>query len=411
PQLDFMVGTRNIKDLPDVITDVYKRRKQVAKIQRDGISIEYTDKIKRRGRFHAWLPVMTGCDKECTFCIVPKTRGSEVSMPAREVCREATRLVGEGVKWITLLGQNVNSYRGEQSQDGKVAPVPGAVNFNVIARSPTCGGTTKPASPAGGQSPIDGIASVASFPRNGSQTSFPQLLEMLCQIEGLERISFTTSHPQDATAELFQVIARNPKISRRFHLPLQSGSDRMLKRMKRMHTYEEFKQKIDLLRKLVPEISLTTDMIAGFSGESADDHLANVRALEEIRFDSAFLYKYSVRPGTPASKLVDDVPIPIKEKRLAELLKIQDRITTEENRRWLGRTVEVFVEGHSPKKRCEVLGRSHEEKKVVCPGEALLLGTFQKVKIIALRHQTFVGELCRPSACAGECGNGIHSKI
>jgi len=286
--------------------------------------------------------------------------------------------MGEGVKWVTLLGQNVNSYSGF-SDKGQVT---GDMSQVTCLKS---------------QNLPDSI-------------SFPQLLEMLCQIEGLERISFTTSHPGDATEELFQVIARNPKISRRFHLPLQSGSDRMLKRMKRLHTYEEYKQKIDLLRKLVPDVSLTTDMIAGFSGESVEDHMANVRALEEIRFDGAFIYKYSVRPGTPASKLDDDVPILIKEERLAELLKIQDRITTEENRRWPGRTVEVFVEDHSPKKRCEVLGRSREEKKVVFPGEASLLGTFQKVTILSLRYQTFVGELCRSSACAGECGKRIRSK-
>ncbi|MBI4394915.1 MAG: tRNA (N6-isopentenyl adenosine(37)-C2)-methylthiotransferase MiaB [Candidatus Omnitrophica bacterium] len=276
PDLDFMVGTRNIKELPSLIEEVLRTRKQVAQIKRDGISIEYTDLIKRDNAFHAWLPIMTGCDKVCTYCIVPVTRGREVSMPAREVFREASRLVSEGVKHITLLGQNVNSYHGEKS------------------------------------------------------VSFPQLLEMLCQIERLEQISFTTSHPHDATEELFQVIARNPKISRHFHLPLQSGSDRILKRMKRLHTYQDYKAKIDRLRELVPDISITTDMITGFSGETEEDHKATKRALEEIRFGGAYLFKYSLRPGTPAAKLPDDIPMDVKKRRHHELLEIQKRISNKD---------------------------------------------------------------------------------
>ncbi|MBI4372468.1 MAG: tRNA (N6-isopentenyl adenosine(37)-C2)-methylthiotransferase MiaB [Candidatus Omnitrophica bacterium] len=276
PELDLMVGTRNMKELPALIEEVKQNRKQVARIKQDGISIEYTDLIKRDDVLHAWLPIMTGCDKVCTYCIVPITRGREVSMPSREVYREASRLVNEGVKHITLLGQNVNSYN-------------------------------------------DGMR-------------FPELLEMLCGIEALERISFTTSHPHDATEELFQAIARYPKISRRFHLPLQSGSDRILKRMKRLHTYADYKTKIDRLRRLVPEISVTTDIITGFSGESEEDHEATKRALREIRYDSAFIFKYSPRSGTPAAKLPDDVPMNVKKKRHHELLEIQKQITRENNR-------------------------------------------------------------------------------
>ena len=335
PQLDLMVGTRNIKELPGLIDQVRKNRQQVAKIKQEGISIEYTDLIKRQGKFHAWLPIMTGCNKVCTFCIVPITRGPEVSMPVREVYREASRLAAEGVKWVTLLGQNVNSYRGD--------------------------------------------------------ASFPELLEQLCQIEGLERISFTTSHPHDATEELFRVIARNPKISRRFHLPLQSGSNRMLKRMKRLHTFEEYREKITQMRKLIPHVSVTTDIIAGFSGETEDDHMATARALEEIRYDGAYIYKYSVRPSTPASKLDDDVPIKVKERRNAELLAIQRRISREINLQTLGRTVEVFVEEVNPKRSGQLLGRTHEEKKVAFSGEKTLLGRFEKVTVQDLHNDTLLG--------------------
>lgn len=354
PQLDLMVGTRNIKELPSLIEQIMRRREQVAKIKQDGLSIEYTDLIKRSTPYHAWLPIMTGCDKVCTFCIVPITRGAEVSMPAREVYREASRLVKEGVKWITLLGQNVNSYMG-----------------NVIARPPKAA-----------EAMTDAI-------------NFPQLLNLLCQIDGLERISFTTSHPSDATEELFQVIARNPKISRRFHLPLQSGSDRILKRMKRLHRYEDYKAKIDRLRELVSDISITTDIIAGFCGEAEEDHQATRRALEEIRFDGAYIFKYSPRPSTPAAKLEDNVPKPVKEQRNQDLLALQKEISFQNRNAWLGREVEVFVEAGSAKNEEDLLGRTLQEKKVVFKGTPDLIGTFQKVTILEVKDETFVGSLVR----------------
>lgn len=361
PQLDLMVGTRNIKELPSLIEEVTKTRKQVARIKQDGISIEYTDLIRRRGRFHAWLPIMTGCDKICTFCIVPITRGGEVSMPAREVYREASRLVEEGVKWITLLGQNVNSY------DGAITCAPQTA--------------TEP----------EKIAARGKW--RADRISFPELLKILCQIEGLERISFTTSHPSDATEELFQVIARNPKISRRLHLPLQSGSDRILRRMKRLHTYEDYKRKIDRLRKLVPGISITTDIIVGFSGETEEDYQATRRALQEIRYDSAYIFKYSVRPGTPAAKLPDDVPQALKEERNRELLELQKKISLEKNREFLGRRFEVFVEDQSAKREDELLGRTLHEKKVVFSGSHSLIGTLQFVTLLEVKAETFLGKL------------------
>lgn len=369
PQLDLMVGTRNIKELPSLIEEVRQQREQVARIKQDGISIEYTDLIHRTSKFHAWLPIMTGCDKVCTFCIVPVTRGGEVSMPAREVYREASRLVGEGVKWITLLGQNVNSY---------------------------CGSGRHPEAAESGRRIPDGDPSLRHALRDSAQddgVSFPHLLESLCQIAGLERISFTTSHPSDATEELFQVIRRNPKISRRFHLPVQSGSDRVLKRMKRLHTYEDYKRKVVRLRELVPDISVTTDIIVGFSGEAEEDHLATRRALEEIRYDGAYIYKYSVRPATPAAKLPDDVPQEVKEAWNQELLHLQKGIEREKNRAWLGRSVDVFVEGQSPKRSDQLLGRTLQEKKVVFDAPPELIGTFQTVTLLDIKNETFTGAL------------------
>ncbi len=355
PQLDLMVGTRNIKELPRLIREVQETRRQVARIKRDGISIEYSEFTKRDSPYHAWLPIMTGCNKVCTFCVVPMTRGSEVSMSAEDVCREARRLVADGVKWLTLLGQNVNSYSGHAPRTTHHESWP-------VAR----GSWSEP---------------------------FPSLLEMLCQIDGLERISFTTSHPSDATEDLFRVIARNPKISRRFHLPLQSGSDKILKRMKRLHTYAEYKAKVDRLRELVSDISITTDIIVGFPGETEDDYQATKRALEELRFDGGYIYKYSVRPGTPASKLPDDVPFERKSQRNNELLAIQRVIMGEKNKALVGRTIAVFVEGPHPENQGEWFGRMDQDKRVIFPCEEDLSGKFVKLELVELHNETFRGRL------------------
>ncbi|OGW79195.1 MAG: tRNA (N6-isopentenyl adenosine(37)-C2)-methylthiotransferase MiaB [Omnitrophica bacterium RIFCSPLOWO2_12_FULL_44_17] len=346
PVLDLMVGTRNIKQLPNLIEQVIKTRKQVAQIKQDGISIEYTELISRKSKFHAWLPIMTGCNKKCTFCVVPKTRGTEISMPADEVVREAGRLIREGVKWITLLGQNVNSYKGD-----------------------VCvGAGLKPAS------------------------TFSELLESLCHLDGDFRISFITSHPHDATEELFRVIAKNPKISRHFHLPLQSGSDQILKRMGRQHTYPEYKRKVDRLRELVPDIAITTDIITGFPGEAEEDYQATVNALKEICFDGAFIFKYSARPETPAAKLKDDVPFAVKNQRNHELLKIQKQMTDDNNQKRIGKVSEVFVEGLNERNPKQVIGCSIHEKKVVFFGDRLLVGAFCFVRFNEIKHETFIGE-------------------
>ena len=198
-------------------------------------------------------------------------------MGGGEVYGEESGLVSEGVQWITLLGQNVNSYKGDLCHSEPFV----------------CHPERSEGSEAQGKLREESrkqILRPEGFRMTESSSTFPELLKMLCQIEGLKRISFTTSHPQDATEELFRVIAQNPKISRRFHLPLQSGSNSILKRMKRLHTYQEYKVKIDLMHKIIPDISVTTDIITGFSGETEEDHQATMRALSEIHYDSAFIY-------------------------------------------------------------------------------------------------------------------------
>ncbi len=369
PQLDFLAGTRNIRDLPGLIENVMKNREQISRIQRTGLGIEYTQEIQRQDPYHAWLPIMTGCNKVCTFCIVPKTRGPEISMTARNVYREASRLVESGVQWITLLGQNVNSYNGAEEKVHR----PQTIDHS--------------------DSPFETVDRGLSTVDSPAQIRFPDLLGELASIPGLRRLSFTTSHPQDATEELFQTIRKYPNISRRFHLPLQSGSSRILKRMKRLHTYEEFRDKIKRLRELVPDISLTTDIIAGFSGETEEDHQETLKALEEIRFDSAFIFKYSLRPGTPAERLPDDVSQADKERRNSELLKLQKQIETSSNQKWLGKTVEVFLQSKSHKLADSLRGRTQHDKQVVVQAPENFLGSFVQAKITGLKFETFSADL------------------
>ncbi len=341
PHLDFLCGTRNIKELPEIVETVRKTRQQTARIKKEGLGIEYSELTKYGDGINAWLPIMTGCNKVCTYCIVPTTRGPEVSMPAREVYREAVRLAEQGYKQITLLGQNVNSY-----------------------------GKDLPNSPA-----------------------FPELLRMLNDIEGIELISFTTSHPEDAHEELFQAIRDCKKVSRRFHLPLQSGSDAILKRMKRLHRYAEFKAKVDRFRELVPDISLTTDIIVGFCGETEEDFEATKRAVREIEFDGAFIFQYSPRPGTPAYKLRDDVPKDIKNKRNVELLAIQDEITKKHYEQLIGSRESVLVSHISRKDELQMIGQTQHERHVVFNGASELAGTRQHIQIRSVRNKTLIGEL------------------
>ena len=343
PHLDFLCGTRNIKELPELVESVRKNRRQAARIRRDGIGIEYSEFVRRADGLNAWLPIMTGCNKVCTYCIVPTTRGPEVSMPPREVFREASRLADAGYKQITLLGQNVNSY-------GK------------------------------------------DLPAGEGRATFSDLLRMLNTINGLELISFTTSHPEDATEELFLTLRDCAKISKHFHLPLQSGSNAILKRMKRLHTIEDYQKKVARLRQLVPDVSLTTDIIVGFCGETESDFEATRQALAEIRFEGAFIFKYSPRAQTPAYKLKDDVPNEIKESRHSALLQFQEQISADIRRSLVGTTHETLISGRSRKNPEKLMGQTIQERHVLVAGSPDLIGSKANVRFSSLINKTFSGE-------------------
>ena len=345
PHLDFVVGTNNITDLGTVIDQVLYTKRPVFKT--DEQFEENLDYLvaKRDNKIKAHVSIIRGCDKFCTYCVVPYTRGSEVSRPPESIVDECKRLVDQGYKELTLLGQNVNSY-------GKDKP-----EWNCL---------------------------------------FHDLLYQLDQIPGMERIRFMTSHPIDITVELMQAIRDLPSLCEFVHFPIQAGSSRILKKMHRIYTKEQYLEKVDLLRKIVPNVSLGTDIIVGFPTETEEEFQETLDVMKQIRYSLAFIYAYSPRKGTPAMRWKDDIPQEVKQDRLQRLMDLQDEIAGEERQKLLGNTFEVLVErynrdGHLLK------GRTRCWKKVIFEGDESMIGTLQTIKVHSYSHETFIGDLVRPN--------------
>ena len=291
----------------------------------------------------AFVSIMEGCSKYCTYCVVPYTRGEEVSRPLDDVLRDIQALVARGVKEITLLGQNVNAY---------------------------CGVT-----------------------EDGDTVDLAFLLQAVAALKGVERLRYTTSHPKEMTQRLIDVYATTPKLVSHLHLPVQSGSDRILAAMKRGHTVLEYKSIIRRLRAVRPDICITSDFIVGFPGETGQDFEATMKLIDDIGFDNSFSYLYSPRPGTPAAELTDDTPHEVKAARLKRL---QDRIMEQEAgvaQSMLGATQRVLVEGVSKKDARELAGRTDNNRVVNFCGTPDLIGRFAEVKITQVVRHTLRGEL------------------
>jgi len=291
----------------------------------------------------AFVSIMEGCSKYCTFCVVPYTRGEEVSRPLDDVLRDVEELVAQGVKEITLLGQNVNAY---------------------------CGATNE-----------------------GDTVDFAFLLEAIAALEGVKRLRYTTSHPREMTQRLIDVYATTPKLVSHLHLPVQSGSDRILAAMKRGHTVLEYKSIIRRVRAARPDICITSDFIVGFPGETEQDFEATMKLIDEVGFDNSFSYLYSPRPGTPAAEMRDDTPHEIKAARLKRL---QDRIMEQEAgvaQAMLGTSLRVLIEGVSKKDVLELAGRTDNNRVVNFRGTSDMIGRFAEVKITQVVRHTLRGEL------------------
>jgi len=342
--VDLVVGPDAYLTLPDQIAAVEAGEK--------AINVElsktetYRDVIPSRicgNHISGFVSIMRGCNNFCTYCIVPYTRGRERSRDVESILNEVADLVAKGYKEITLLGQNVNSYSFQKE--------------------------------------------------NGETVSFPVLLRTVAEKAPKARIRFTTSHPKDMSDETLEVIAATPNICNHIHLPVQSGSSRILKLMNRKYTREWYLERVDAIRRIIPNCGLSTDIFSGFHSETEEDHQLSLSLMEACGYDAAFMFKYSERPGTYASKhLPDDVPEEVKVRRLNEIIALQNRLSAESNARCIGQTFEVLVEGTSKRSREQLVGRTEQNRVVVFNRGTHHIGDFVQVKITEASSATLKGE-------------------
>lgn len=338
PYVDFVLGARNISKIKDVVD-----KKGSVEISIDNDDSQYEFAIANNNNFRTSVNISVGCDKECTYCIVPSTRGDEISIPPEMIVSQIQKAVDNGVVEVALLGQNVNSY-------GK------------------------------------------RFSNNRDKYSFTQLLQDISKIDGLKRIRFTSPHPLHMDDEFIEEFARNPKISKCIHMPLQSGSTKILKAMKRGYTKEWFLNRALKMRELIPDLRITTDIIVAFPGETHEDFLDTLDVVNQVKFDQIFNFKYSPRPNTKALELKDlEIEDSIGSARLDELIELHKRYLENSMPNMIGKTVNVLVE--SLKANGEVSGYTDNYFLVFTKGSDELLGKFVDVKITSATRTSLKGEI------------------
>ena len=315
--VDIVAGPDAYMALPDLVAQVEAGQKAIN--VELSLSETYSDVVPQRlgaQRISGFVSIMRGCNNFCHYCIVPYTRGRERSRDVESILREATDLRDQGFKEVTLLGQNVNSYHGQDSE--------------------------------------------------GNSVDFPQLLRLVARAVPEMRVRFTTSHPKDMSDDTLHVIAEEPNVCRHIHLPVQSGSNEVLKRMNSKNTREWYLERVAAIRRIVPDCGLSTDIFSGYCGETEEDHRMSLSLMRECGYDSAFMFKYSERPGTYASKhLPDDIPEETKIRRLNELIALQNELSAECNKRCIGREYEILIEGVSKRSKDQLFGRTEQNKVVI----------------------------------------------
>jgi len=339
PQVSLVCGSASYPKIGELIDQLESGHRRVTGLSLDTDECFETELTRRDHPFRAYLTIIEGCDKACSYCVVPMTRGPERSRPSDRVLAEARRLAGEGYSEIQLLGQTVNSYRDPSA----------------------------------------------------ARLSFTGLLVRVSEIDGVRRVRFTTSHPRDFTAEIVRAIDSYPALCDHIHLPVQCGSNAVLSRMKRTYTREEYLEKIDCIRSSKRAISISTDIIVGFCGETENDFDATLDLLERVEYDQVFSFKYSVRPKTSAGQWPDDVPDEEKGRRLAILQNRQREIQLRRNRELVGSDFEVLVEGFQPKLG-QAVGRTTSNRVINFPGKPDWAGQYMTVRAIAAGPNSLLGE-------------------
>ena len=350
PFVDMVFGPQTLHRLPEMVDDVRANGKPVVDISFP--EIEKFDRLPepRADGPTAFVSVMEGCSKYCTFCVVPYTRGEEISRPLDDVVTEVVNLAAQGVREINLLGQNVNAYLGPM-HDGQIADLATLIYYVAV-------------------------------------------------IDGIDRIRFTTSHPREFTGSLIQAYAEVPKLANYLHLPVQNGSDRILSRMKRGHTAIEYKQKIRKLREVRPDISLSSDFIVGFPGETDDDFEQTMKLIADVGFDQSFSFIYSARPGTPAASFADETPMSVKKERLSILQARINQQAMEISRGMVGSVQSVLVEKPSKKDPRQLAGRTENMRWVNFDGDPSCIGQFVDVVITEALPNSLRGRLVDNRAVA-----------
>lgn len=342
--VDIIVGPDSYRDIPKLLNLAESGQKAANVIlSEEETYSEITPVRLSSNGVSAFISIMRGCENFCSYCVVPYTRGKERSRDYNSIIKEAEDLFSKGYKEITLLGQNVNSYLWENENE---------------------------------------------------KINFAKLIEMVAKVSPLLRIRFSTSHPKDISEELIDVIARNNNICKSLHLPVQSGSSRMLKKMNRKYTREDYIGKIDMIKSKIPDISLSTDIIAGFCSETIEDHNDTLSIMEYANYDYAFMFNYSQRPNTLAEKKYeDDVPSEEKTKRLNEIIDLQRKLSLESNKRDIGKEFEILVEGVSKRSKEKLFGRTSQNKVVIFDNKGVSIGNYVNVKIENCTSATLIGQL------------------
>ncbi|MFN2340337.1 MAG: tRNA (N6-isopentenyl adenosine(37)-C2)-methylthiotransferase MiaB [Halanaerobium sp.] len=337
--VDLIFGTHNIHHLPDLINKIEETRDRVVEVwdQEKGLIPDLPS--QRESEHSAWISIIQGCDNFCTYCIVPYVRGRERSRPVVSIVEEAERLAADGVKEITLLGQNVNSYGNDLEKE----------------------------------------------------SNFPRLLEELNKVEKLKRIRFMTSHPRDFSDELLKKIKNLPKVADHIHLPVQSGSNKVLKEMNRGYTREYYLERVKKIQQEIPEAAVSTDFIVGFPGESEENFEKTMELVRELKFDMAYTFIYSPRSGTPAARRDDQIEEEVKKERLNRLMELQNKISYDQNQKLIGTTQEILVTGPSNNDPEVFEGRTSTNKICFIDKREDLVGELVKVKIETAKSWTLEG--------------------
>lgn len=345
PWVDVVFGTHNIHRFPELIENTIEQKKRIMEVWEDSDVIEHDLPVKRLFKHKALVNIMYGCNNFCTYCIVPYTRGREQSRKPEDIIKEIKDLSADGVKEVMLLGQNVNSYKG--------------------------------------------------ISENEEICNFANIITKVAEISGIERIRFMTSHPKDLSDELIEVFRSCPKLCKNIHLPVQSGSTEVLRSMNRRYDREKYLALVNKLRSAVNDITISTDIIVGFPGETEEQFQETLDLVREVRFDSAFTFLYSIRTGTPAADYKNQIPEEVKHERFNRLVTLINSISAEKNKMYEGRIEEVLVDGVSKKNENMLSGRTDGFKLVNFAGNNDLIGKFVRTKIIEGKTFSLEGELLK----------------